>query len=631
MKILNNMVMYFNSMNAQRFNADYDGDTFGVVAVHSEQAKKDALEYMTPMKNIVHERNNELLDVYEHEAIHAAFMLTFYGSKEYKGNKRLEINDLNELEPNINSIIEDFNIPVYIKNLEITLPYNFAVLNYALYPDEILIDSGTLLTKKNLYKVTGKILNYKVEKDFSYCMHNFDKFLLECSTRVYYCNTSFKLDHFALKNKESEDYKKTLINEPYTAFHQNQILFDRYISAYLNKDEKNILNLVAKSGARIKNVQLLKAASNNGIPTNIDGKAFKINIKESLLDGLTETQFFMTGDSARLALAQRQESIPKGGELQRKLYFSTGFLQSSDVNDCGCNKYLPLYIKNQHHLESFYGRYYKANDDTNDHSLLLINTKDKSLIGKTLQFRSPIYCKESNYKICNTCIGIKKPVSENLGAAIGAYISESIIQSVLRTHHFSGAFITEILPEFIQIIDSLEFKTPNIVKGSEENILKYKNFLYSHYYKEKDFELKKIGKDEYSIEIYVMPDNDDSVKLLKDIVHYIDKNRIGESEIILPPDLYNILRESIIMPNNIFSIFVELLLSIIFFDEDDVMIRYSDKPINKQYAIKNIINLLDPSLNIFYGFNDSKISDCYKHENKENLPHMYFDLLNIYY
>jgi hypothetical protein len=66
--------------------------------------------------------------------------------------------------------------------------------------------------------------------------------------------------------------------------------------------------------------------------------------------------------------------------------------------------------------------------------------------------------------------------------------------------------------------------------------------------------------------------------------------------------------------------------------------RYSDKDIDKQVALKDVISKIDPSMSFFYGFNNNKISDCYEIDPNKNefltdqaqLDHMYSDLMNIY-
>lgn len=639
-------VIGVNSLVAAMYNMDYDGDSLSVYALTSKQSK-ESFKYLYMENSIEFEHHRGLIPGPEHEAIYAAYMLSMNANKQLFGNyETLEFASFNQFTVDIDAINRTPSRPVKIGNQE--MPYNIAVINKALNVGTKLYTGDYILNKKNLGKLI-KLLRKEVgDENFYSYLHNFDKFLLECSTIIQDCNPTFDLDDFAIGSDEIDEYKKSLVNEPYIAFHQNDILFQEIVTPEVKKNKKNILASVFDSGARIKSVQLLKAVSNNGIPTNIYGKAFQENIKNSLLDGLTKKEFFMGGDSARLALAQRQEAIPKGGELQRKFYYSTGFLKLDDVHDCGSDRGFEIKIQDKTHLESLYGRYYVHTNEE-------IDVNDESLIGTYVLLRSPIYCNSKSYKICKTCFGKKQPQSKSLGASIGAYISESIIQSVLRTHHFSGAFITQINPEMKALIKKLKFVSPNrIYYDDARDVEKLQDLLNSSKYYdgegkvefEKNMpngwvpdhiketmtkeELARAAEPYYEIVINELPFNDDSVKQLNNIVGYIDRNRDSENLISIT-EMYDFLLDNVVLPNGILSIFIELVISILYYDEDGVMIRYSDKPVDHQIALKTVIDKLDPKLAIFHNFSNKAINRIYTTKIDEDLDHMYFDLISCYH
>ena len=616
-----------NSLVAPMFNFDFDGDNLSVYALTSEQSK-EAFKYGYVENSIEFEHHRGLIPSPEHEAIYAAYMLSVNASKRTIVKYDVEEYDtFSEFKVKIDSINRTPGRPVSIGGTE--MPYTVAVINKALDTGVMLYDGTYLLNKKNLGKLIKSLRATVGDLLFYDKLHNFDKFLLECSTIIQDCNPTFDLDDFAIGNPEISDYKETLIKEPYIAFHQNDILFNDIVTPVVKESDTNILSRVFESGARIKSVQLLKAVSNNGIPTNIYGKAFQENIKNSLLDGLTKKEFFMGGDSARLALAQRQEAIPKGGELQRKFYFATGFLNLDTIDDCGSTRGLEIKIVDATHLESLYSRYYMDGTE--------IDVTDKSLIGTRVVLRSPVYCESKNYKVCTKCFGHKKPQSKALGASIGSYISESIIQSVLRTHHFSGAFITNVNPELVAMIKKLRFSSPDrIYYSDEQDVLNLEQLLHSSKYYDNDNDVifQKIQPDGeesyYRIVINELPFNDDSVKQLNNIVSYIDRNRDIE-KLISIEDMYNFLLENIILPNGILSIYVELVISLLYYDEDDIMIRYSKKSPDHQTALKHVIDKLDPKLAIFHNFSNKAINRIYTTKVSGNLDHMYFDLINCYH
>jgi hypothetical protein len=369
----------------------------------------------------------------------------------------------------------------------------------------------------------------------------------------------------------------------------------------------------------------LKAASNTGIPTDIYGKAFAQNSKNSLLDGLTPEEYLTTGDSARLALAVRQEANPKGGELQRKFFFTTGILKlAPEVEDCGSEKYYEIKIKNKSHLQLLNHRWHF------DGELKRVDINDESLIGKIIKLRSPMSCKCEDYRICKRCFGDKAPESINLGSTVGAALSEGIIQSVLRTHHFGGAFIATEDKHLLDIMRRTTFKAPDTIIGNPEDIEYIVEYL-KNIYQEEDWEYETIvngKKTGIKITIHELPFNDDSVKQLNNIVGLIDKNReVGA--LIDPSDLYDQL-ELVIEQNGILSVYLELIISLLYYDEDGVLYRYTSKEPNSQIALKNIIEVLDPKLSIFYNFSNRIISKIYNHTSIGHIDHMYHDLLEIY-
>jgi hypothetical protein len=659
MVIGNGQVIEKSNLTSRFDNSDHDGDSIIALALHSNQAKRD-IKFAHVHNNIEFDHMDELLIDYEHETIFSAYMLTskamessdekFFNVNSDLLDKKISISDLQE-RFNRHYKFNDFADTFTPVEIAINHIFHKAFKNhYFLKEPFYKINRDGLLTKKNLMKMTEKFWllikrnNLKNKISFWDVIFELNKFFLECSGAISYCSPSFELDDFAVESKEINEFKEHLISEePFLAFHQNLILFEK-VSNEISKNPDNILNKVFKSGARLKSVQLLKAASNTGIPTDIYGKAFPINIKNSLLDGLTPQEYFTTGDSARLALAQRQDAIPKGGELQRKFFFTTGILKlDPNIEDCQQDipveerKAFPIHIATKNHLRLLNHRFYI--DENNEIQKIDIHTEDdnlkqkqESMIGKTFKFFSPITCQCSDLRICKRCFGDKLPSSINLGSTIGAGLSEGIIQSVLRTHHFGGAFIAHENKTILDILRRSTFKNKDtFIVENEEDALFIQNYL-KDIYKEDEFQIQTTtldnGQVELKLSINNLPFNDDSVKLLNNIVGLIDKNR-DSSSLIPIETLYDKLFE-IIENNNILSVYLELIISLLYYDEDDILYRYSKKEPKSQTALKSIIEHLDPKLGIFYNFNNRIISKIYNHKSIGEIPHMYHDLLEIY-
>lgn len=627
-----NRVMDVNSMNAPGFNWDYDGDNMSAFSVNTKQGLA-AFPAVYLGNQVEFEHHTGLVASLEHESIYAAYMISRFGQKidqaMIDSGEVVEIDndtELNDISVSIADITELYNTPVRYRGK--IYSYNHLFINIALNQNKIIYteEEFGLLKKGNLKKLMHKLRDIVGDKDYHYALWNFNKVLLEVGTLVQYCQPTFDLDDFSIGSDEITDYKTTLVMEPYIGFHQNDILFNDYVKPEVLKDDKNILGRVFESDARIKSVQLLKAASNNGIPTNIYGKAFNLNIKNSLLDGLSREEFFIAGDSARLALDQRQTAIPKGGELQRKFYYNLGFLYLSDEDDCGTEVGFTFDIESKEHLKSLYGRYLMDGSE--------IDINDLSLVGTTITIRSPMTCKSKHYQICSKCFGKKKPQSKALGASIGSYISESIIQTVLRAHHFSGAFITNISKEMLVLIKSLQFSSPNIIKGEESKIRELETYMLTNYYETGDITFDKLNDGSFAINIHKLPFNDDSVKLLGNIIGMIDKNRsLDQGNLIYPGEMYSFLLDNIVIPNGILSIYIELIISTLYYDDQDNMIRYTDVDPSYQVSLKSVCEKLDPSLAIFHNFSNTAITRVYQHHEKK-IPlkdHMFYSMIDIFH
>ena len=661
MQIKKNRVMEISSNVSQFTNHDYDGDTMISVALHSKQAKEDFHDLF--VNNLVEfEHRDSLLFSYEHESIYASYMFTKLMMDSINEDRctAVEVETFQELRDKYITMenIQSCNLLITVKNLDKEMHlYEWLInrsMNDILWDEEsdnfsFYYEDRKLLNKKNLMNMTysfWKLLEgTSNEKQFYNWTHELNKLFLELGTVISECNPSFKLDDFAVSSPEITKYKENLLQvEPYLAFHQNLVLFDKFIKPEVEKDPENILPRVFDSGARLKSVQLLKAASNTGIPTDIYGKAAPVNIENSLLDGLTQEEYFGTGDSARLALMQRQDAIPKGGELQRKFFFSTGILNfRKDVENCQegiptkDRAYETLPVLNKSHLMSLKYRFY-----LNEETMLEeeITGNEDQLIETSIKLRSPIRCKTEGFGICKTCFGTKQPSSKHVGASLGSYIAEGIIQSVLRTHHFGGAFITEEDKRISEIFMRVQVKDGDTIIGNNDDIAYIRNFLDTKY-PVGDIEFLVTEKEEQEDDLLYMqelkiivkelPFNDDSVKILNGIVSLIDKNRDADKGTLREiSDIYENLVE-VITQNNILSIYFEMILSLLFYDEEGVLIRYSDDIVFKQVALKNIIEQLDPKLSIFYNFSNRAISNVYKAKFSKSTKHMYNDILDIYY
>jgi hypothetical protein len=128
--------------------------------------------------------------------------------------------------------------------------------------------------------------------------------------------------------------------------------------------------------------------------------------------------------------------------------------------------------------------------------------------------------------------------------------------------------------------------------------------------------------------------NQDASKILKEFATLVYKRREADArdianELIPPMDMYSQIIDRIFEGAYLLSVYVESILSVLFVDEDNINMRYTDKPIARQIPLKSTINELSPKLNLFYKLSSSNIKNVYERESAD-LDHMYFRLTECY-
>jgi DNA-directed RNA polymerase subunit beta' len=193
------------------------------------------------------------------------------------------------------------------------------------------------------------------------------------------------------------------------------------------------------SGARGSMDQLKQLVLSRGYVSDMTGKIRPNLIKNNLVKGLTQREFFDSSYGARKGLLDTALSTGGSGYLTRQLIYSTVGAQLGTTEldeDCQTTDYLEIKIYNKNVAKSVLWRWY-LNEKTNKLEKI-ITSNYLSLVGQTIKLRSPIYCK--NEKICRKCYGDLYKIlhSDQVGIIATQAIGERITQLVLRTFHLSG-------------------------------------------------------------------------------------------------------------------------------------------------------------------------------------------------
>jgi DNA-directed RNA polymerase beta' subunit len=708
---IDNTVMGVNTLIREAFNFDFDGDALNIFHLHSEESKKDFNKIFIGSKNTLDFDPNSFLLSFSQESIYSLFSLTTEGLKPWKG-KVVEVNTIPEYTVTLKELSNKPHKRVFVKSIGIEVPISFLVIWQTILSskgtgtqlEDTIVTELKVFGNRDKNELMKNIFDLSLNNiDYQNRVHKLEQLLGVFSTTVQYCIPTFDIDDFIIDKPEITEHKKVTFNEPMLGYNRNHLLFEEIITKHLEKTASDkIMYKLFKSGARLKPIQFSKSSSTSGIPTNTNNEAVRSNIQSSLIEGLTEEDFFILTDGARQALALKETAVPSGGELSRYLFNNLGIIRQSTNEDCGDTEGTLIKVLDKKHLRSLEGKYLMGDDNGSDfpHDYE-IKGDEVELVGKTLKMRSVLSCKANNITVCKKCFGSKLKRYKNIGVDTAAFISAGIIQSGLSPHHTSGAYMTKISPKIIEMWkkaktiengDTIVFKSKHIAKTQGKIIEEYLYNENSDYSGKDDIDViiddnkvKVIQKTEIK--------NDDGTKILKSIEKIINNKNIDPnitltqksyifkfdnvetlkseterfrihwenklsgdnpefklsiheddlklriiynkfvitfeefkkyqndiitffkdtsvSEIRKPVDVYSDFIQELLKENMILSGYIESLISLLFYDEDMVNHRYSEKPITQQLSVKEITNTLKPHLSMFYNMNIKSVQSIH--------------------
>lgn len=262
--------------------------------------------------------------------------------------------------------------------------------------------------------------------------------------------------------KEFETRKKQLINDLKTKA-INEIKFQSEITQlskdvvkYLQDKKVPLMDFIT-SGAKgeIGNIQDILVGV--GLSINSKGEIIDV-IENSLSEGLTQTQFFNNSSQAIQTLYAKSSETAKPGYLGRKLETLTEGVKLSQLKDCNSKEYLEIEIKSQDILDALENRNYLSNSSSlNSSSLKKVDSSDKTLIGKKIKLRSPLFCKATD-GICATCYDevFIKDMELHPGSNIGLIASTGLIGDLVNLTLKGSHIGISLNQEEINFIDDLE-------------------------------------------------------------------------------------------------------------------------------------------------------------------------------
>lgn len=207
-----------------------------------------------------------------------------------------------------------------------------------------------------------------------------------------------------------------------------EYLKDDLSMRYLAIDEKKMFNNVRKK-------LLLTHGSVNkfGDKSNFDF------IPTSLEEGYQQKTLSETFNEIRDGSYSRSTETAKGGAESKVLLRVFQNTRITEKN-CGSTQYLSVKVKPYNSKEYMY-RYY----NTGGNKLELVTDKNyKSLEGKTVQFRSPLYC-HAKTGFCDVCMGqLFSTIGQKALASSANEIGSTILSLSMKAMHTSGVSVVAL-------------------------------------------------------------------------------------------------------------------------------------------------------------------------------------------
>jgi len=250
----------------------------------------------------------------------------------------------------------------------------------------------------------------------------------------------------------------------------SESLKDQIIYYFKNYDPLNSVYIMAFSGARGNLSQVRQLVGMRGLMSDPSGQIMNLPIKKNFREGLTITDYLMSGYGARKGIVDTALKTANSGYLTRRLIDVAQDILIRE-KDCGTNHaFLFSITKNSLNYDQVIGRVLNQTvlDPVTNKIISYKNTQITPQLIKRFQIknitqfyvRSPLTC--NLYRaICQKCYGWDL-ANENLvdiGEAVGILAGQSIgepgTQLTMRTFHTGGIFTSEARQQIISPLNAI--------------------------------------------------------------------------------------------------------------------------------------------------------------------------------
>jgi hypothetical protein len=272
----------------------------------------------------------------------------------------------------------------------------------------------------------------------------------------------------------------------------SESLKDEVVSYFKSYDPLNSVYIMAFSGARGNLSQVRQLVGMRGLMSDPSGEILQLPIKKNFREGLTITDYLMSGYGARKGIVDTALKTANSGYLTRRLI---DVAQDIIIRERDCQTQHSCLVTDIQNNDQVLGRLLsKSVHHPITHELIasadtqltpdLIQTFKQIQI-QTFYIRSPLTC--SLYRsICQKCYGWDL-ANENLvdiGEAVGIIAGQSIgepgTQLTMRTFHTGGIFTSEARQQIMSSVNGVMkfskfLKTLTLRTNRGEDVLLTKN------------------------------------------------------------------------------------------------------------------------------------------------------------
>lgn len=336
--------------------------------------------------------------------------------------------------------------PKKTKNKSIQISLGRKFFN-SLLPDDFRLINETIDKNKLNDIIVELIEKYDTEKA-SKIISAIQKYAFQLSSVV---PSSFNINGLIPPKKWIEKKDKFLANPPKD--------IEEYRKEVVNLTNE-LVDYVESSGMSIHNV--LKGGI-KGNPISDWGailvsKGFVLDIennvlgpiKHSINDGYDPVEFYQGAAEARRGFYYKSTAVQDPGYLSRKISMANAKTFIDDTKkDCLSKKYY-VYVVTNKNYKIIQNRYHLVDGKIN------FIDDSKSLVGKTIKLRSPLYCKSQN-GICPVCYGnlYKSLNTKKIGILASGAVNTVGVNAYMKMRHQSSQ------------IEMVDVDFPKLIKNSK--------------------------------------------------------------------------------------------------------------------------------------------------------------------